>query len=78
MDICRDLDSILNIREKDAVYEWINRDENIVITMHDCCHHKGFKVLGGMFGAKIVLSESIVNFYDTYRENKVASSSVKS
>ncbi len=71
--ISRDLDSILNIREKDAVYEWINRDENIHI-MHDCCHHKGFKVLGGMFGAKNCFKESIVNFYDTYMKNKVASS----
>ena len=71
--ISRDLDSILSIREKDAVYEWVNRDESVHI-MHDCCHHKGFKVLGGMFGAKNCFKESIVDFYDIYRNNRDVSS----
>ena len=70
--ICRDLDSILNIRERDAVYEWIQRDESIHI-MHDCGQHKGFRVLAGMFGAKNRFKESIDDFFQNYMvENKIS------
>ena len=48
--ISRDLDSILNWREKAAVDEWILRDEKLHI-MSDNCQHV-WNIAGGMFGIK--------------------------
>lgn len=48
--ICRDTDSRLNERERDAVYEWISSDKNTHI-MRDHPYH-GYPMLGGMIGFK--------------------------
>lgn len=48
--IFRDTDSRLNLREKQAVDEWISSDKTFHI-MRDHPHHK-FPILGGMWGFK--------------------------
>lgn len=48
--ISRDTDSRLNLREKNAVDEWLNSDKEFHV-MRDHPYH-GFSILGGMFGAK--------------------------
>ena len=48
--ICRDTDSRLNERERDAVFEWMNSDKHVHI-MRDHPYH-GFAMLGGMIGFK--------------------------
>lgn len=47
--ISRDCDSRLNLREKHAVYEWIDSGKPLHV-MRDHPHHYGFPILGGMWG----------------------------
>lgn len=49
--IFRDTDSRLSIREKEAVYEWVESDKTIHI-MRDHPSHGSFPILAGMWGAK--------------------------
>lgn len=63
MFICRDTDSRLNEREKDAVNEWINSDKDVHI-MRDHPYH-GFAMLGGMIGFK----QPIFNMLRTCLDN---------
>jgi len=48
--ICRDTDSRLNERERDAVSSWMNSDKDVHI-MRDHPYH-GYAMLGGMIGFK--------------------------
>jgi hypothetical protein len=50
-DICifRDTDSVVNERELEAVNEWLGTDNQWHV-MHDHDHHKGSKIMAGMFG----------------------------
>ena len=63
--ISRDLDSLLSIREKQAVDEWLLSNKNMHI-MHDHEHHIDL-ILGGMFGIKNTFK---FNFFDILNNYK--------
>lgn len=60
--ICRDCDSRLSMREKNAVDEWINSDKKFHIIRDHPLHH--FKIMGGLFGVK---KDCFNNFSDLYQ-----------
>lgn len=62
--LSRDSDSLLNIREKKAVDEWIKSDKSFHI-MRDHNHHKS-RILAGMFGAKVSKLNLNYNEYKNY------------
>ena len=67
--LSRDLDSVVNDREKDAVNEWISKypDKNLHI-MADCNQHV-WNVAGGMFGYKNNKNNNLINFILKYSNN---------
>ncbi len=74
IDLCiiRDTDSIVNIKEKNAVDEWINSNY-ILHTMHDHFHHARV-IMGGMWGLKlkdknINIVKKIYNYCDNKKFN---------
>ena len=62
--ISRDCDSLINIREKRAVDEWIYSNKSFHI-MRDHNHHK-IRILAGMFGAKVSKLNFNYNNYQNY------------
>jgi hypothetical protein len=62
--IVRDCDSRVNIREKEAVDEWLNSDKEFHI-MRDHPYHTT-EILGGMWGSKKGVVSNIKNLIDTY------------
>jgi protein O-GlcNAc transferase len=66
--IFRDTDSRLNMREKNAVDEWLNGDKTFHI-MRDHPYHK-FPILGGMWGIKINDKYDMQNMISHYQLNK--------
>ena len=62
--IVRDCDSRVNIREKEAVDEWLNSDKGFHI-MRDHPYHTT-EILGGMWGSKKGVVSNIKNLIDTY------------
>jgi hypothetical protein len=62
--ISRDTDSRLNIREKNAVDEWIESDKDFHI-MRDHPYHNTL-ILGGMWGVKNGLLKNIKTLIDQY------------
>jgi hypothetical protein len=55
--IVRDCDSRLNLREKEAVLEWLNSDKGFHIMRDHPAH--GTEILGGMWGSKKGVIENI-------------------
>ena len=70
--IFRDSDSVLHIRDKMAVDEWIRSNKGVHI-MRDNCQH-GFPICGGMWGTKKdaipELKELILHGFDIEEKNK--------
>jgi len=62
--IVRDCDSRLNVREKEAVDEWINSDKGFHI-MRDHPNH-GIEILGGMWGSKKGTVNQMKSLIDEY------------
>lgn len=62
--IVRDCDSRLNMREKEAVDEWLNSDKGFHI-MRDHPYHNT-QILGGMWGSKKGTTPNIKNQIDEY------------
>jgi len=62
--IVRDCDSRVNIREKEAVDEWLNSDKGFHI-MRDHPYHTT-EILGGMWGSKKGVVSNIKNLIDSY------------
>jgi protein O-GlcNAc transferase len=62
--IVRDCDSRVNIREKEAVDEWLNSDKGFHI-MRDHPYHTT-EILGGMWGSKKGVVSNIKNLIDIY------------
>jgi hypothetical protein len=62
--IVRDCDSRVNIREKEAVDEWLNSDKGFHI-MRDHPYHTT-EILGGMWGSKKGVVSNIKNLINTY------------
>jgi hypothetical protein len=62
--IVRDCDSRVNIREKEAVDEWLNSDKGFHI-MRDHPYHTT-EILGGMWGSKKGVLSNIKNLIDAY------------
>lgn len=62
--ISRDTDSHLDVREKEAVDEWLASDKDFHI-MRDQRHH-GVPILGGMWGARRGIMRDIASMIDGY------------
>jgi len=64
--ISRDTDSRLNLREKNAVDEWLNSDKDFHI-MRDHPYHNAL-ILGGMWGVKNGILKNIVDLIKNYNK----------
>jgi protein O-GlcNAc transferase len=62
--ICRDVDSLLNIRDKACVDEWLNSDKDFHIVRDNCAH--GTKIMGGIWGVRNGLLSNIKELIDNY------------
>ncbi len=79
-DICifRDTDSVVNERELGAVNEWLDSDYQWHI-MHDHKHHRGSKIMAGMFGYRHhdecnipeTLAQKSVSFFDFQKKDSM-------
>lgn len=69
--ICRDTDSRLSWREKEAVDEWLDSGKDYHI-MKDHPHHyyEGFPILAGMWGARGNLISNIKELIDYFTKNE--------
>lgn len=65
--LSRDTDSRLNIREKNAVEEWLNSNKNFHI-MRDHPYHTT-AILGGMWGVRNGLLKGITRLIESYNKN---------
>jgi len=66
--IFRDTDSRLNLREKNAVYEWINSENKALHIMRDHPSHAIYPIFAGMFGLKgklIINIEDLLNNFES-------------
>lgn len=66
--ISRDCDSRLNIREADAVEEWIQSGFPLH-TMRDHPHHLCYPILGGMWGSVRGVWDNVINDCDDWWRN---------
>ena len=64
--ISRDTDSRLNLREKNAVDEWLNSDKDFHI-MRDHPYHNAL-ILGGMWGVRNGILKNIVDLIKNYNK----------
>ena len=64
--ISRDTDSRLNLREKNAVDEWLNSDKDFHI-MRDHPYHNSL-ILGGMWGVRNGILKNIVDLIKNYNK----------
>lgn len=62
--IVRDCDSRLNLREKEAVLEWLNSDKGFHIMRDHPAH--GTEILGGMWGSKKGIIKNMKEMIDEY------------
>jgi hypothetical protein len=68
--LCRDADSVVNIREKAAVAEWLESDKDFHI-MRDHPKHK-CKIMGGMWGCRNQIMKKIgfINLVNNWQTRK--------
>ena len=66
--ISRDTDSRLNQREKDAVDEWLESNQDFHIMRDHPCH--AIEILGGTWGARNNLLNQMVDLCDAYQQHK--------
>lgn len=69
--ISRDTDSRLSIREKEAVYEWIESNKTFHIMKDHPYHYtEEFPILAGMWGSKGNVFKSIKTYIKNFCENQ--------
>ena len=64
--LIRDADSVVNVREKAAVDEWLREGQDAHV-MFDHPHHHGFPMFGGMWGCKGRLFPDMQTLIDAWK-----------
>jgi FkbM family methyltransferase len=69
--ICRDTDSRLSWREKEAVEDWLNSGKNFhIMKDHPYHYSEDFPILAGMWGAKGNIIPDIKNIINTFKQTQ--------